>query len=470
MAASGESALRPPHGHPVGEPPKSGAEEAPPVSFLDTLRLFTGEGGMRTFKVWLYKLFCDRSGFHPVRSLLALKAEILWSHGDHSGVRQVAGELATRHRCTLGYYFLAQSAHVRGETWAALDWLAKLLHANPDHSDGIYLKARCLVENGEREAAWKALESLALRKKRVKTWQQLANLVETPDDLRDLLGVHRKAVAKGVIPEFHREISNHLSVGAMRGGDHALAKSLWKTIIGKALDKPARFKSRRPKVDVYCRKRAETALSDLRAALEAASIEMFLISGTLLGCVREGRLLGHDKDIDVGIWNSVDPAALAAAIRASGNFQFIVSRSPHITRVRHLNGIPIDLFRHHREADDCWHASSKIIWHNSPFELTGTRFLGESYLVPADHDTYLRENYGDWRTPKTDFDSAFDTPNGELVQKDELIVHCLKMLFSAASANRSSKIAYYLGKLRELGERAFADEFQTRYRGSAPRS
>lgn len=469
MAASGESALRSTHSHPVGEASKPGLDETTPVSFADTLRLFTGEGGMRTFKVWLYKLFCDRSGFHPVRSLLALKAEILWSHGDHSGVRHVAGELASRHRCTLGYYFLAQSAHVRGETASALDWLAKLLQANPDHTDGIYLKARCLAESGGREGAWKALESLALRKKRAKTWQQLANLVETPEDLRDLLGIHRKAVAKGVIPEFSREVSNHLSVAAMRGGDHALAKSLWKEILGKALDKPSHFAGRRPKVDVYCRKRAETALSDLRSALGAASIEMFLISGTLLGCIREGRLLGHDKDIDVGIWNTVDSDALTAAIRASGSFQFIVSRSPHITRVRHLNGIPIDLFRHHREADDCWHASSKIIWHNSPFSLTETRFLGESYLVPADHDTYLRENYGDWRTPKTDFDSAFDTPNGELVQKDELVVHCLKMLFSAASANRSSKIAYYLGKLRGLDEAKFADEFQARYRGNSAR-
>lgn len=470
MAAPGESALRSAHGNSVCEPTKARPDEAPPVSFAETLRLFTGEGGLRVFKVWLYKLLCDRGGFHPVRSLLALKAEILWSHGDHAGVRQAAGALVSRYNCTLGCYHLAQSSHVRGEMDTALEWLEKLLSANPDHTDGIYLKARCLDESARRDEAWSLLENIALRNKRVKSWQQLANLVHTPEDLRRLLGIHRKAVAKGIIPEFSREVSNHLAVAAMRGGDHGLAKSLWKEILNRALDKPALFVNRRPKVDVYSQGRAETALSDLRAALEAASIEMFLISGTLLGCIREGRLLGHDKDIDVGIWENVDPAGLAAAVRACGRFQFIASRSPHIVRVRHLNGIPLDLFIHHREEDDYWHASSKIVWHNSPFTLVETRFLGERFLVPADHDTYLRENYGDWHTPKPDFDSAFDTPNGELVQKDELVVHCLKMLFAAASENRPAKIAYYLGKLGDLGERGFADSFQSRYRGPSARS
>lgn len=432
-----------------------------------TLALLVREGGMRALKIWVHKLFCDRGGFHPVRSMLALKAEILWSHGDHEGVRQVATELAEKHRGTLGHFYLAQSAAVTGDLAAACDQLHRLLAIKPDHTDGIYLLARCNADLGRPEEAWKDLEALALRRKRVKTWQQLANLVETPAELRRVLDTHRKAVAKGLIPEFHREISNHLSVAAMRGGDHELAKSLWRDILAKALDRPAMFKARRPKVDVYSRGRAEKALSDLRAALGAASIEMFLISGTLLGCVREGRLLSHDKDIDVGIWDHVDPAALSAAIRASGRFQFIVSRSRHIVRVRHLNGIPLDLFIHYREPDDYWHASSKLVWHNSPFTLVPADFLGESYLVPADHDTYLRENYGDWRTPKTDFDSAFDTPNGEVTRKDELIVHTIRMLFASVSRGASNKIAYYLGKLEDLGERELVASFRRKHRATS---
>lgn len=470
MAAPGETVLHPAHGPSVGEPLKANPDDAVSVSFADTLRLFTGEGGLRTFKIWVHKLFCDRGGFHPVRSLLALKAEILWTHGDHAGVRQTAGALASKYRCTLGYYYLAQSAHVRGELETALEWLEKLLLAKPDHTDGTYLKARCLDEAGNRDAAWALLEGLALRRKRTKTWQQLANLVESPADLRRLLETHRMALAKELIPEFSREISNHLSVAAMRGGDPELAKSLWREILNQALDKPSTFANRRPKVDIYSQGRAETALSDLRSALESASIEMFLISGTLLGCIREGRLLGHDKDIDVGVWENVESSALAAALRACGKFQFIASRSPHIVRVRHLNGIPLDLFRHYREPHDCWHASSKIVWHNSPFALTEARFLGERYLVPADHDTYLRENYGDWRTPKTDFDSAFDTPNAELVQKDELIVHCLKMIHSSAAENAPARIRYYLEKLDHLGESPFASEFRLRYFGQETNS
>lgn len=468
MAVPGESSPRADGLSPSGLPVCRESRDVSASTGIGTLGLLVREGGLRALKIWIHKMLCDRGGFHPVRSMLALKAEILWSQGDHEGVRKVAAEIAEKHQGTLGHFYLAQSAAVTGDAAAACDHLKRLLALNPDHTDGIFLLARCHVDLGRTEDAWKALESLALRHKRVKTWQQLANLVDAPEDLRRLLDIHRKAVAKGVIPEFHREISNHISVAAMRGGDHELAKSLWREILLKALDRPAMFKVRRPKVDVYSRGRAEKALSDLRAGLEAASIEMFLISGTLLGCIREGRLLGHDKDIDVGIWDHVDPAALTAAIHASGRFQFIVSRSRHIVRVRHLNGIPLDLFVHYREADDYWHASSKIIWHNSPFTLVPAAFLGESYLVPADHDTYLRENYGaDWRTPKTDFDSAFDTPNGEVTQHDELIVHVLRMLFESASRGSSNKIACYLGKLEDLGERDLARTFRSKHRAAS---
>lgn len=434
----------------------------------EIFQMLRQEGGGRTLKLWFHKQFCDRSGFHPVKSLLVLRAEMQWSAGDHEGVRQTALRLVEKHRSTLGRYYLAHSAWVRGEIVEAEKWLGELLALKPDHGDGIYLQAACAVDRGDRDRAWEILELFALRSKRVKTWQQLANLVEGPADLRRLQACHARAVKMKMIPEFRREIDNYLSMAAMRGGDHETAKALWRNIITRALASPGGFRSRRPKVDIYSRGLAEKALVDLKKTLDAAAIPMFLISGTLLGCVREGRLLGHDKDIDVGIWDDVPVEEIQAALRRSGLFALIHPHSQHYLRVRHLNGIPLDLFYHYRDGKSWWHASGKIKWHNSPFTLGTRDFLGEAFLVPEDHDTYLTENYGDWRTPQVDFDSVFDTPNREVVRPEEVIVHCLKHLFQSVSKGASRKTGYYLGKLDDLGEKSFVSTFRAASRGASP--
>jgi tetratricopeptide (TPR) repeat protein len=439
------------------------AAECSNLTTPQALCLLAREGGLRALKIWACKLFSNRGGFRPLQSLLALKAEILWSRGDHAGVRRIADRLVVEHQSTLGLFYLAQLSFVRGGFEVATEYLRELLSRNPDHGDAVYLLASCLRETGGTADAWSLLEDLAQRSPRPKTWQQLANLVDNAADLQRILACHAKARENNVVPAYSREISNHLSLAAMRADDYGMAKAIWRKIIEDALASPSRFKNRRPRVDIYSRGRAETALLDLKKTLDQAGIEMFLVSGTLLGCVREGRLLDHDKDIDVGIWEDVPTGTLTAAIHNSGLFVYIPSQSPWIVRIRHLNGIPLDLFYHYRGSDSFWHGGTKIKWHNSPFSLKPTPFLNETFLIPADYDTYLKENYGDWVTPKTDFDSMFDTPNGEVIQQDDLIVHCLRKLFESVSKGSPRKIEYYLGKLDVLGERDFAARFREKH-------
>ncbi len=417
-------------------------------------------------KLWLHKQFCDRSGFHPVKSLMVLRAEMQWSRGDHQGVRETALKLVEKHGSTLGRYYLAHSAFVCGEIVDAEKWLDQLLSIKPDHSDAIHLLAACAVDRDDRERAWQVLEGLALRNNRVKTWQLLASLVEDGEDLQRLQACHARAVEAKIVPEFRREIDNHLAVAAMRGGAPEAAKALWRNIITRALASPNGFRSRRPQVDVYTQRLAEKALVDLKTTLNSAGIPIFLVSGTLLGCVREGRLLSHDKDIDVGIWDDVSAEDVHAALRRSGMFVLIHPRSQHYLRVRHLNGIPLDLFYHYRDPGSWWHASGKMKWHNSPFTLGTREFLGETFLVPEDYDTYLTENYGDWRTPQVEFDSVFDTPNREVIRPEEVIVHCLKQLFLSVSKGKNRKTAYYLAKLDELGEGTFVSTFRAAHHDS----
>lgn len=187
---------------------------------------------------------------------------------------------------------------------------------------------------------------------------------------------------------------------------------------------------------------------------------MFLVSGTLLGCIRENRLLTNDKDIDVGVWDNVLEFKIVEIITSSGQFVMRKSRSKQIIRLRHANGISIDIFYHFREKDDYWHGGVKMIWHNSPFELVKRDFLGDKFLVPKDHDKYLTENYGDWRTPKTAFDAVFDTPNGEVKCASEMAIHLFKKLGPNYRRKKWPRVKVLLAQLKEYGEEDFVKKFE----------
>lgn len=177
---------------------------------------------------------------------------------------------------------------------------------------------------------------------------------------------------------------------------------------------------------------ARTALADLAATLPVDEWGWYVISGTFLGIVREGGFLAHDYDIDVGV--TFDPEhpermdAMIATLGASPRFvvkkvddaqavvetapgRLAVTRSLALVKLIHENGINVDVFVHHREGDVLWHGSSIHRWENRAFDLTDYELAGVRVLGPADSDRYLTENYGDWRTPVTEFNCTTGTPN-----------------------------------------------------------
>lgn len=192
-------------------------------------------------------------------------------------------------------------------------------------------------------------------------------------------------------------------------------------------------------------------MHDLKVFLDQKQITFFLISGTLLGCIREDKLLEHDKDIDIGVWENHTVHELANIIYDSTYFHVLPIYSPDILVIRHVNGVTIDIFIHYREIGDYWHAGGKSKWHNSPFELTNYPFLNDYYLIPSNYDLYLTENYGDWRTPKVKFDSVLDTPNMEIASQSEFVIYLYKkVIFALHTGQKPSE--RYLSILREHGE------------------
>ena len=88
-----------------------------------------------------------------------------------------------------------------------------------------------------------------------------------------------------------------------------------------------------------------------------------------------------------------------------------MERAPALVKLIHENGINVDVFVHHREGDTLWHGSSIHRWENSAFDLADYTLAGVPVLGPSDADRYLTENYGDWRTPVTEFNCTTGTPN-----------------------------------------------------------
>ncbi len=173
---------------------------------------------------------------------------------------------------------------------------------------------------------------------------------------------------------------------------------------------------------------ALSALRDVSQLFQSVGLEPFLVSGTLLGLVREGCFLGHDYDIDLGCYEQgFDTKEFLDAVHSSPTLyikeisylldsdpasgDFSVSNKPLIVKLLHSSYVTIDVFIHYQFDDRVIHGSSLKMWFNSPFTLRHYNFLGLDILGPKDFDRYLTENYGDWRTEKKDYNCDVDTPN-----------------------------------------------------------
>ena len=179
---------------------------------------------------------------------------------------------------------------------------------------------------------------------------------------------------------------------------------------------------------------ARSLLHDVHEVLESLGLKHFLIDGTLLGAVREGDFIGHDNDMDMGVfaeeWTEeiVRDATSRMADKgiSTGHVFGILDKYFEIALVR--DGVKCDLFFYRRDPENealrIFHAFKNggrtlpddVITYEYPAELIENIrpmiFQMEHYPAPADPVAVLVCKYGqDWRVPVKEWDWKYGPHN-----------------------------------------------------------
>ncbi|MBR7071250.1 MAG: hypothetical protein IKI29_03705 [Clostridia bacterium] len=166
------------------------------------------------------------------------------------------------------------------------------------------------------------------------------------------------------------------------------------------------------------RSRGVETVAQIQSILTAYGHPFFFDMGTLLGIVREGKLLGHDMDIDVAVYDA-EADDLRDFLLKNGcehRYRYRSDAFGVMEDSYRLNGIKFDInyYVHDGQRDVCYLAyrdeaeqyaslteMSVLALSCRPIHaLILQPFFDTAVSIPKDAEQYLAERYGDdWRIP-----------------------------------------------------------------------
>jgi hypothetical protein len=202
---------------------------------------------------------------------------------------------------------------------------------------------------------------------------------------------------------------------------------------------------------------AGAVLRDVNGVLRRAGLSPFIMSGTLLGFAREGGILKHDKDFDIGLIGWESQYAAAEALLKSRRYFFdpsrLTGRDLFCMPVTHMqSGLNFDLFIYHDKGDHYLHGIDFLVGYTlnfrwTKFGLQEVDFLGDKFYAPADIDLNMTENYGPaWRTPDPGYHVKLEAP--AIAQRASHVVNFLAHLGIAEAISKR----HDLGRMNRLAD------------------
>ena len=164
------------------------------------------------------------------------------------------------------------------------------------------------------------------------------------------------------------------------------------------------------------REAAARLMWQLLARLKSEGCHVFPYGGTLLGMERDGELMPHDKDLDLGVW--LEDFSLAGRLLQNWGLQRVRDVPPFGNMSRWTEastGLAVDLYGMLRDPvreriqgglslygrPPEWQRVLVLPW----FDLAERPGPVGTVWWPDPPEVMLRGFYGDWRTPRADWDT-----------------------------------------------------------------
>lgn len=221
-------------------------------------------------------------------------------------------------------------------------------------------------------------------------------------------------------------------------------------------------------------------LLEAKARLDAAGIPFFLLAGTLLGVVRDGDLLAHDKDLDLGLPWDVDRSQVVTALCTGGAFTvpwyrgILPADRPWYRSFNHAEtGCALDGFFLKPEEGHLLcgfdNRPVPVLSRLRPFKLRGQVWLDRTWQVPDPPEQYLEDVYGSgWRVPDPHYDTILSNPLRTAESLPVVLCSSYHRLYEAMLERKWARARALVGQILARREDPFLVDLGDRLRGRIP--
>jgi len=219
-------------------------------------------------------------------------------------------------------------------------------------------------------------------------------------------------------------------------------------------------------------KSAEATLKTANEILRSKGLKPFLAAGSLLGYARDGEILKHDKDVDIGIIGWENQFLVAQALLETGLFSLdlknITGPNRFTISTNDLrNGTALDIFLFH-DLGDCYlygidfDIGYTLNFKFTKFNLEEVNFLGENFYAPSNIDLHLKENYDDWREPIPGYVVPVESPAVVINPITYQLTTYLEIFKNITEADKHHKIIRIIDHIRPYKSEYIPEELQKR--------